>query len=81
MEMGINIMMLYQIFTYLFCREIDYKVNRVWNENGTVTFQRKKVWFFEQSMSNGKLTDQVTNINPIVVVRRNYFNQLHTFLH
>ncbi|EGI68636.1 PREDICTED: protein croquemort-like isoform X1 [Acromyrmex echinatior] len=51
---------------YVF-REIDYKVNRVWNENGTVTFQRKKVWFFEQSMSNGNLTDQVTNINPIAV--------------
>ena len=47
--MSIKIITLYQIFTCLFCREIDYKVNRVWNENGTVTFQRKKVWFFEQS--------------------------------
>ncbi|XP_018398324.1 PREDICTED: protein croquemort-like [Cyphomyrmex costatus] len=50
---------------YVF-REIDYKINRVWNENGTVTFQRRKIWFFEQSLSNGDLTDQVTNINPIV---------------
>jgi scavenger receptor class B protein 1 len=50
---------------YVF-REIDYKVNQKWNENGTVTFQRKKVWYFEESLSNGKLTDEITNLNPIV---------------
>ncbi|CAL1682862.1 unnamed protein product [Lasius platythorax] len=50
---------------YVF-REIDYKVNQVWNDNGTVTFQRKKVWFFEESLSNGSLTDKITNLNPIV---------------
>ncbi|XP_011268792.1 protein croquemort isoform X3 [Camponotus floridanus] len=50
---------------YVF-REIDYKVNQVWNDNGTITFQRKKVWFFEESLSNGSLTDKITNLNPIV---------------
>ncbi|KAL0103109.1 hypothetical protein PUN28_017444 [Cardiocondyla obscurior] len=50
---------------YVF-REVDYKVNQVWNENGTVTFQRKKVWLFEESMSNGSLSDEITNLNPIV---------------
>ncbi|XP_011866286.1 PREDICTED: protein croquemort-like isoform X2 [Vollenhovia emeryi] len=50
---------------YVF-REIDYKVNITWNDNGTVTFLRKKVWFFEESLSNGSLTDEITNLNPIV---------------
>jgi len=55
----------------IFHREIDYKVNQSWNENGTVTFQRRKVWFFDQSLSNGSLTDEITNLNPIVAVRHN----------
>ncbi|XP_014485901.1 PREDICTED: protein croquemort-like [Dinoponera quadriceps] len=49
---------------YVF-REIDYKVNQTWNDNGTVTFQRKKVWFFEESLSGGSLSDKITNLNPI----------------
>ncbi|XP_072760757.1 protein croquemort isoform X1 [Anoplolepis gracilipes] len=53
-----------QMGPYVF-REIDYKVNQVWNDNGTVTFQRRKVWLFEESLSNGSLTDKITNINPI----------------
>ncbi|KAK2575738.1 hypothetical protein KPH14_012124 [Odynerus spinipes] len=51
---------------YVF-REVDYKVNKVWNDNGTVTFQRRKVWHFEENLSNGKLSDLVTNIDPVVV--------------
>ncbi|KAL6447297.1 hypothetical protein ACFW04_001504 [Cataglyphis niger] len=54
-----------QMGPYVF-REIDYKINPVWNDNGTVTFQRSKVWFFEKSLSNGSLTDKITNLNPIV---------------
>jgi len=55
-----------------FCREVDYKQNQTWNENGTVTFYRKKTWIFEESLSNGNLTDEITNLNPIVAVRCNY---------
>ncbi|XP_066601238.1 protein croquemort-like isoform X2 [Prorops nasuta] len=49
---------------YVF-REVDYKVNKIWNSNGTVTFQRRRVWHFEESMSNGSLDDQITNINAV----------------
>ncbi|XP_032665362.1 protein croquemort-like isoform X2 [Odontomachus brunneus] len=49
---------------YVF-REIDYKVNKVWNDNGTVTFQRRKEWYFDESLSNGSLSDKITNLNPI----------------
>lgn len=61
----------------IFHREVDYKVNQKWNENGTVTFQRRKVWFFDQSLSNGSLTDEITNLNPIVAVRRNNLANHH----
>lgn len=50
---------------YVF-REIDYKVNQIWHDNGTVTFQRRKIWIFEESLSKGSLSDKVTNLNPIV---------------
>jgi len=56
----------------LFCREVDSKENEIWNENGTVTFYRKKIWIFEESLSSGNLTDEITNLNPIVAVRCNY---------
>ncbi|XP_031845637.1 protein croquemort [Nomia melanderi] len=50
---------------YVF-REIDYKVEQTWNdENNTITYQRKRVWHFDESSSKGSLSDQVTNINPI----------------
>lgn len=49
---------------YVF-REIDYKTNQTWNNNGTITFQRKKVWIFDESLSKGSLSDKVTNLNPI----------------
>ncbi|KAI4493242.1 hypothetical protein M0802_009530 [Mischocyttarus mexicanus] len=58
--------MLVEMGPYVF-REIDYKINQVWNDNGTVTFQRRKVWYFDESLSNGSLTDKVTNLDPIVV--------------
>ncbi|XP_057325256.1 protein croquemort-like isoform X2 [Microplitis mediator] len=45
--------------------EVDYKVNQVWNENDTITFQQKRVWHFIASKSNGTLSDKITNINPV----------------
>ncbi|XP_033336946.2 protein croquemort [Megalopta genalis] len=49
---------------YVF-RETDYKVKQTWNENNTITYQRKRVWHFNQTLSNGSLSDNVTNINPV----------------
>ncbi|CAG5108740.1 Similar to crq: Protein croquemort (Drosophila melanogaster) [Cotesia congregata] len=45
--------------------EVDYKVNQVWNDNETITFQQKRVWHFIASKSNGSLSDKITNINPV----------------
>ena len=49
-------------------REVEKKVNLSWHpENGTVSYQRLKHWYFEPSMSIGPLNDTITTINvPIV---------------
>merc|ERR1712127_1158478 len=62
---------------YVF-REVEKKVNINFHENGTVSYRRMKLWFFERSMSVGPLTDTITTINVPVVgsaefVRGNFF--------
>ena len=42
-------------------------MNLVWNDDGTVSYKRKKFWYFEREMSVGPLTDVVTTINVPVV--------------
>ncbi|KAB0799864.1 hypothetical protein PPYR_07744 [Photinus pyralis] len=39
-----------------------------WNGNGTVSYQQRRIWKFVQSMSNGSLLDNITSVNPIVVI-------------
>ncbi|XP_026314759.1 protein croquemort-like [Hyposmocoma kahamanoa] len=47
-------------------REVHKKVNIVFNDNNTVTYQMERFWHFEPEMSNGSLSDLITSINPIV---------------
>ena len=59
-------------------REVQRKVNLRWHPNGTVSYQRKKFWYFDLSLSVGPLTDLVTTINLPVVssaefARGNFF--------
>ncbi|XP_046415486.1 protein croquemort-like isoform X2 [Neodiprion fabricii] len=51
---------------YVF-REEHIKVNQTWNDNGTITFQQRRIWHFDESMSNGSLDDEITNLNVIGV--------------
>ena len=48
-------------------RESQRKVNLKWHNNGTVSYQREKFWYFERDLSVGPLTDMVTTINVPVV--------------
>ncbi|XP_072939018.1 protein croquemort-like isoform X1 [Epargyreus clarus] len=54
-----------QMGPYVF-REKQEKVNIVWNENSTLTYQTRRFWYFEPERSNGSLSDMVTNINPVI---------------
>jgi len=48
-------------------REVEKKVNLVWHEDGTVSYHRKKYWYFEPSMSVGSLEDSIITLNlPMV---------------
>jgi len=48
-------------------REVEHKVNLVWHDDGTVSYHRKKFWYFEPSMSVGSLQDTVVTLNlPMV---------------
>ena len=49
-------------------RERHYKDNIKWNENGTITFQQRKIWEFLPEKSNGSLDDVIFNINIIALV-------------
>jgi len=48
-------------------REVEKKMNLVWNDDDTVSYKRVKYWYFERNMSVGPLTDMVTTINVPVV--------------
>lgn len=59
---------LIQMGPYTF-EEKHERANVVWNKNHTVTFNLKRTWYFIQELSNGRLSDEVTSINPIAAVR------------
>ncbi|KAF2902255.1 hypothetical protein ILUMI_03930 [Ignelater luminosus] len=46
--------------------EHHIRVNLLWNDNGTVTYQQKRIWHFIPELSNGSLSDKITNLNPVV---------------
>ncbi|XP_065209534.1 protein croquemort-like [Planococcus citri] len=46
---------------------LQVKSNIVWNENSTLTFNSDRIWTFVPEMSNGNLSDLVTNINAVAM--------------
>lgn len=59
---------LHECGPYVFS-EHHIRVNLTWNDNGTVTYQQKRIWHFIPELSNGSLSDEITNVNPVVAVR------------
>ncbi|XP_051170165.1 protein croquemort-like isoform X2 [Leptopilina boulardi] len=57
---------------YVFSEKFN-KTDKVWNDNGTVTFHRRRYWTFvpELSKKGVSLSDEITNLNPIVVTLGN----------
>lgn len=48
--------------------ETKEKADIIWNDNDTVTYKHKKLWYYEQWRSNGSMSDLITNVNPIALV-------------
>lgn len=44
------------------------KKNLTWNGNNTVTYFNERLYHFVPEMSNGSLTDIVTNFNVVAMV-------------
>ncbi|KAK7873183.1 hypothetical protein R5R35_006398 [Gryllus longicercus] len=53
-----------QMGPYVF-REYHHRVNMTWNSNDTITYQQVRSWHFQPDMSNGSLSDNVTNLNMV----------------
>ncbi|KAF5287578.1 hypothetical protein FQA39_LY15855 [Lamprigera yunnana] len=50
------------------------RVNVTWNRNATLTYRQKRIWKFIPTMSNGSLSDNLTNVNPVAAVIGNTFS-------
>lgn len=48
--------------------EHHIRVNIKWNNNGTITYQQKRIWHFLPEQSNGTLQDNITNLNVVATV-------------
>lgn len=46
--------------------ERHIRVNVKWNDNGTLSYQQKRIWQFLPEKSKGSLDDKITNLNIIV---------------
>lgn len=57
--------------------EHHVRVNLVWNDNGTITYQQKRIWHFIPELSTGTLRDNITNLNPIVAVVANKIKDMN----
>ncbi|XP_014229611.1 protein croquemort-like [Trichogramma pretiosum] len=68
-----------EVGPYVF-REVDIKMNKTWNKNGTITFRVKRVWHFIPEESKGNLTDEITNLNPIVSTAAYLFRYYQPFI-
>ena len=53
-------------------RERQEKVGLVWHDDGTISYHRRKFWYFEPEMSVGPLTDTVVSLNLPMVTAVNY---------
>ncbi|KAF2887476.1 hypothetical protein ILUMI_18697 [Ignelater luminosus] len=57
-----------QVGPYRFLQNME-KVNVVWNENNTVTFNQVRYWNFDDKYTKRMLSDKITSMNAITLVR------------
>uniref|UniRef100_A0A1B6DPX8 Protein croquemort n=1 Tax=Clastoptera arizonana TaxID=38151 RepID=A0A1B6DPX8_9HEMI len=56
------------------------KGNLTWNSNNTITYLNKKTWKFMPELSNGSLSDNITNINVVAMAVGNKCRNLNPIL-
>ncbi|KAJ9578477.1 hypothetical protein L9F63_005297, partial [Diploptera punctata] len=55
-----------EVGPYSFKEYFD-KVNVTWNKNNTISFKRRRVWYFDPEKSKGTLDDVITTLNPVAL--------------
>ncbi|KAL1139978.1 hypothetical protein AAG570_006955 [Ranatra chinensis] len=78
-ELNTKMPKLVEMGPYCF-KETDEKTNISWNQNGTVTFKRKRTWHFAPELSNGTLDDLVTTLNPVSLSAANSVRYWNYFM-
>lgn len=61
-------------------RELREKVNFVWNQNDTVTYQQLRRWNFDEENSVGRLTDDITTLNAVTMSAAHHIKDWNYFL-
>ena len=64
--------MLEVVISLLSYREHQRKIGLVWHDDGTISYYRRKFWYFEPEMSVGPLTDHIVTLNLPMVTAVNY---------
>ena len=57
-------------------REHQRKVGLVWHDDGTISYYRRKFWYFEPDLSVGPLEDTVVSLNFPMVTAVNYAKRM-----
>ena len=60
---------------YTFREEVE-KVNLVWHDDNTISYNRRKFWYFEPDLSVGPLEDTVVSLNFPMVTAVNYAKRM-----
>lgn len=50
-------------------KEIKEKINVTWNENKTVTYRQRKLFYFHEDDGTLPLSTEITTINAVALVR------------
>lgn len=50
--------------------ETKKRVNVVWNENKTMSFDFRRTWYYNEFESAAKLKENITTINPMILVSK-----------
>ncbi|XP_050293736.1 uncharacterized protein LOC126734243 [Anthonomus grandis grandis] len=48
-------------------KEVTEKTNLIWNSNNTITYQKKKIYFYDDDYSPKKLNEVIKTINPVAL--------------
>jgi len=66
-----------QLGPYVY-REERKKMDIEWHDNGTVTYNPRRTWFWEEELSGGKQTDLITVPHlPSLVSKNSFLNKFN----